>query len=85
MPGGPGGTPGPHAEKVGLRVEHVGHARLRGAHRHGGVGGGEGRAGATPPESIFSFLNGLKGPKISKNNLLGDWTRMIFTGLMSSE
>ena len=50
MSGGPGGTARPHTEQVGLRVEHVGHPRLGGAHRHGGVGGGEGRAGATPSE-----------------------------------
>ena len=51
MSGGPGGTARPHTEQVGLRVEHVGHPGLRGAHRHGGVGGGQGRAGAAPPES----------------------------------
>ena len=62
MSGGPGGTARSHTEQVGLRVEHVGHPRLGGAHRHGGVGGGEGRAGAAPPESReFSFRGKRRG------------------------
>ena len=55
MSGGPRGTPGPHAEKVRVRVEHVGHPGLGGANRHGGVGGGERRAGATPPDTHSQF------------------------------
>ena len=62
MSGGPGGTARSHTEQVGLRVEHVGHPRLGGAHRHGGVGGGEGRAGAAPPESReFPFRGKRRG------------------------
>lgn len=48
MSGGPGGASRPDAQQVRVWVEGVAHAGL-GADRDGGVGGGEGRAGAAPP------------------------------------
>ena len=60
MSGGPGGASRPHAQQVRVGVEGVAHAGL-GADRHGGVGGGESRAGAAPPGVVSLVWEDYQG------------------------